>query len=56
MGRKLCIYPALLTAEQRDRRVDASQFVAADGRTRRSRNETLWNVFPIFGRDFIPAA
>ena len=21
-----------------------------------SRNETLWNVFPIFGRDFIPAA
>src|SRR5215831_18808524 len=39
MGRKFCIYPALLTAEQRDRRVDASQFVAADGRTRRSRNE-----------------
>jgi hypothetical protein len=21
-----------------------------------SRNETLWKVFPIFGRDFIPAA
>jgi hypothetical protein len=23
---------------------------------RDSRNETLWKVFPIFGRDFIPAA
>jgi hypothetical protein len=27
MGRKLCIYPALLTAEQRDRRIDARTYL-----------------------------